>query len=252
MTNKLLIANWKMNLSQPESLALIQKYAKLKKASEIELVACPCFTALESVGKAIKRSKIKLGAQNCSWELSGALTGEVSPAVLKELGCQYVILGHSERKEYLGEDFKMVNKKVLAALKVNLFPVICIGESWPERKNNKSAQVIKQQIKAVLSGVKIAKKNKLILAYEPFWAISTSRGRSARVEEVADSCQIIKRALGGLFSKSQVRDNFRIVYGGTVNQKTVATFLDIQEISGFLVGSVSLKIQNFKKLLEQL
>jgi len=242
---KIIIFNWKMNVAD---------FIRVDKNNEIEIVVCPPFTHLEKVKNSLS-SKIKLGAQNCFWENEGAYTGEISPIMLKNLGVEYVIVGHSERRKYLNETDEMINKKVLAVLKARLRVVLCVGE--PSRKSqiaNRKAQIsyakqyVKKQLQKdlkTISSSRFAISN-LIVAYEPVWAISTSgTGKICQPEDALEMIKFIKQTLNSKFSIL----NSRILYGGSVDGKNIKDFLKYKEIGGALVGGASLKKNEIKKII---
>jgi len=245
-----IIANWKMNLTLKESVFLIKKYKQLKKRKSLEVVVAPAYPALFSVKKILKNSGLKLAAQNAAGEISGALSGEVSPAMLKEVGCTYVILGHSERKKYFNETLEMISKKVAVALGEGLIPIICVGETAEERTEGLAETVIESRVKESLAEVEDLSGKQIIISYEPFWTISSSHGRIATDQEVNDACQVIRQALIDLYGLESVQESVKIIYGGTVNAETISDFLNLDIIEGFLVGSASLKIDSFKELLQ--
>lgn len=237
---KLIIANWKMQFSYKESIALAKKFAiRFPKGNKHELVLCPGFSSLEEVGKIIKSSGLKLGAQSVFWHSSGAFTGEVSPLSLKELSCSYVIIGHSERRKYLKETDEMVNQKIIGIMQFkSIIPILCIGESAKQRKNWKV--ILKNQLKKDLVGVDKKKAGKIVVAYEPIWAIGT--GKTVKAEEAMQAYDFIKDNLLKLgWKKSQ----FRVMYGGSVDSKNAKS---LNNFDGFLVGTSSLKLSEFYKI----
>ena len=251
---KLIVANWKYNpVSVNQAVSLAKKIdAGIPKKKNIEVVIAPPFPFLIEVGKALRRAK--LGAQDAFWENQGAYTGEVSPSMLKNSGVEYVIIGHSERRKFLHETEEMINKKVLASLKVGLKVILCVGE--PERMNNESGimnnglrkakDYIKKQLEKDLKGIHNSKfiiHDSLIIAYEPIWAIGT--GKPDKPENAAEMIKFIKSFL---YSKFYIL-NSRVLYGGSVNSQNAANFLCHKEIDGALVGSASLKHQEFKKII---
>lgn len=236
---KIIVANWKMN---PESEAQAEELLKeLKKVHEreVELVICPPFQYLVLVDK---KAGFRLGAQDIFWEDKGAYTGEVSSAMLEDLGVSYVIVGHSERRKWLGETDKMINKKLTKALKAGLHAILCVGEPIETRTEgtSRAKHFIGMQLEEDLKGVKDDRN--LIIAYEPVWAIGT--GKSDNPEDALDIVQYIKESLAsrGLYPK--------VLYGGSVNSKNAATFLSRKEIDGALVGGASLDMEEFKKIVK--
>ncbi len=222
-----------------------------KGRGDIETVVCPPFTHLEEVKKMLP-SKVKLGAQNCFWQNSGAYTGEISPKMLKDLGVDYVIIGHSERRKYLGETDEMINKKVLASLRAGLKVVLCVGEDLLIRKRGLKAlkNYVKKQLEKDLKRIQNSKfkiQNSLIVAYEPIWAISTSKsGHSDTPENALEMIKFIKKLLITYYSVL----NTKVLYGGSVDSKNIKNFLKYPEIDGALVGGASLKAEEVKKIIK--
>ncbi|MFA6422242.1 MAG: triose-phosphate isomerase [Candidatus Buchananbacteria bacterium] len=248
----LIIANWKMNLSPTQAVGLALEIKKAtKRETEKEVVLFPSFTALESVGKAIENSNLLLGAQNVFWEESGAFTGEESVKNLKELGCQYVIIGHSERRKYLGETNEMINKKISLALENELIPILCIGETLEQRQEGRAEHTLWNQINEGLKGIDLVLSEKLAIAYEPVWAISTSgTGQIMEPGDVQMAFNIIYQNLVDLWPLTIVSNNVRILYGGSVDGAIAAELSKLSKISGFLVGGASLNSEEFTKIIK--
>lgn len=255
MNKKLIIANWKMNIPD------LGKWRNLSIPSGVEVVICPPFPFLERVRS--QASGVKTGAQDVFWEnpsarrrSGGAYTGEVSPAMLKNLGVEYVIIGHSERRQYLNETDEMINKKVLAALKAGLKVILCVGEPLGTRRKGLTAskKFAKNQLLEDLKGLnkKILHSkfyilnSRLIIAYEPVWAISTSG--SGKICRPQDALEMIKYIKGILHSKFSIL-NSRVLYGGSVDSKNIADFIKYEDVDGALVGAASLKAEEFKKII---
>ena len=237
---KIIIFNWKMNLAD---------FIRVDKNNKIEIVICPPFTHLEKVKNSLS-SKIKLGAQNCFYENKGAYTGEISPTMLKNLGVEYVIIGHSERRKYLGETDEMINKKVLAALKGGLKIVLCVGEPTraATRELRKAKIYVKKQLEKDLKNSKFLilnskLRNHLMIAYEPVWAIGT--GNPCRPEDALEMIKFIKKFLSVKCQMSSVK----VLYGGSVDGKNIKNFVKYPEIDGALVGGASLKIKEVKRII---
>ncbi|MDP2709216.1 MAG: triose-phosphate isomerase [bacterium] len=251
-SKKYIIANWKMNLNQAETLALAKKFKeKFAGFDKGEVVVCPSFTALSEIKNVLKGSNIKLGAQNVFYEDTGAYTGEISPDDLAEIGCQYVILGHSERRKYLFENYEMIHKKVRAVLEIeNLAPIVCIGESFEEKKSDKRDFVLVEQLQQALSGIDIYGQQLIIVAYEPIWAIGT--GTAIPAEEAEYAHKIIKLALNDMFGMQAVNKNFRIIYGGSINAKNVKSFANLENMDGLLVGGASLDAEEFYEVADRI
>ena len=253
---KIIIANWKMNLSLVESKRLVQEiltglkaiFKEKKGQINFETVICPSFTDLVLISEILQKNKeeIFLGAQNCFWKNQGNFTGEISPAYLKNLGCNYVIIGHSERKQFLKEDGEMINKKVKNALLSGLVPIICLGETKEERDRGLKEQAIINQISQFLEGVKINSGQKIIISYEPVWVVNT--GQTVNSEKVEYLAKIISQRMIDLFPLPIVRNNIRIVYGGNIDLNTIGSFINLENIDGFLIGAASLKVEEFLKM----
>lgn len=245
---KYVIANWKMNLDFFETLNLAKKFRrKFANFKEGEIIVCPSFAVLTEIAKIFKNSGIRLGAQNAFWEEKGAYTGEISPEMLAQAGCEYVILGHSERKRYLCENYEMINKKAKAAIKNGkLTPIICIGESFEERKTDRRDFVLVEQLEQALSGIEIFGAQKIIVAYEPIWAIGT--GTAIEPTEAEYAHKIIKLALNDIVGMDAAIKNFSVIYGGSINEKNVKNFSNLENMDGLLVGGASLDADEFFKV----
>ena len=243
---KYIIANWKMKLSHKQTLKLAAELARqYKPRDDLEVILCPSFTAIESVAQIIKGTPLKLGAQNAFYHNIGSYTGEISPAVIKELGCEYVIVGHSERRK-LGESDDDVNRKVQAVIKNGLTPVICVGEKFEEYKEKKTDVVIIEQVTRALEDLSLAEGQKIILAYEPVWVIGS--GQAVDHDIVTHIVQIILHT--AVSQSPDVADKFEVIYGGSVDEENVNDFI-IGNISiGVIVGGNSLEPARFLKLLE--
>lgn len=252
MKKPIIIASWKMNLSfkQEKDLAqdFFKKIKKVNQIKEIEIVLCPSFISLSEIAKIFKPSNelLSFGAQDCFWEERGSFTGEISPSFLGEIGCRYVIVGHSERRKNLKETEEMIHKKVKAVLKAGLIPIICIGETREERDKNIKEQVIISQITSALEGIHLKADQKIVLAYEPVWVIGS--GRAIDPEEVEYMSKIILQRTVDLFPLSIVKNNIRVAYGGSVDSKSIEKFLKIETIDGVLVGGASLDSEEFIKI----
>ncbi|MBI5621261.1 triosephosphate isomerase [Candidatus Falkowbacteria bacterium] len=247
-----IIANWKMRLDIHESVFLVKQYKKLKLPKSLKLVVAPTTGALPAVAQLLRFTKIHLAGQDAAWEESAALTGETSPLLLRQLGCSHVILGHSERKMYFHEDLSMTARRVGAAVHQNLIPIICVGESEEEHRRGLTHTVLERQVKQVLAGVARLEHQPIILSYEPFWTISTSHGRIATSREVDQACRVIHQAAVDLFSAAAVARQCTIVYGGTVNVKTIGQFAALSSLGGFLVGAAAVDIAAFRQLISQI
>lgn len=248
MDNKIVIANWKMKLGLAETLALAKKMKdKFKGFSGIETAVCPNFVSLTEVGKIIKGGSLKLGAQNVFWEDKGAYTGEVSSSMLREAGCEYVIVGHSERRKYLLENYEMIHQKFKAVLSVDgLTPIVCVGEEAEERKTDRRDFVLVDQLQQALGGINLLGDQQVIVAYEPIWAIGS--GVAIEPEEAEYAHKIIKISLRDMFGMKVVKNNFRIIYGGSISSKNVKEFANLEGVDGLLVGGASLDAEEFYKI----
>jgi len=242
----MIAGNWKMNTTVSEAVKLVKEMLpELEPIDNVDRVICPPFVSLAAVKELLKGSAVKLGAQNMYFEEKGAYTGEVSPLMLAEL-CQYVIIGHSERRQYFSETGGIVNKKVLAALKVDLKPILCIGEKLEENEAGQTEAVVTEQLRSSLAGVEDL--SRLIIAYEPVWAIGT--GRAATGEQANEIIGLIRDHISRQYDKSVAQD-LRILYGGSVTADNNAEFMRQPEIDGALVGGASLKAEQFLSIVKQ-
>jgi len=236
-----------MNNSTAESVDLAEKLKKtVKDMAGVDVVVAPPFTALGSVRDVIKGSIIKLGAQNLFWEDKGAYTGEVSPLMIRDLDCEYVIIGHSERREYFKESDEIVNKKIKAALRNKLKAIVCVGESLKEREEDKTMQVIESQVKKGLQGLSLSEAKELIIAYEPVWAIGT--GRNATPAQANEVHTYIRKLVSQIFNEG-IASNIKILYGGSVKPSNSAELMSEKEIDGALVGGASLEAESFAQIV---
>jgi triosephosphate isomerase len=245
---KIIIANWKMKLGLAETLSLAKKInSKFKGFTEGIIAICPNFISLMEVKKIFKGSKIKLGAQDVFWEGKGAYTGEISPSMLVEAGCDYVIIGHSERRKFLMENYEMIHRETKAVLSIeDLVPIICIGENWDERKTDRRDFILFDQMQQALSGIDIVGNQQIIIAYEPIWAIGS--GTAIEPSEAEYAHKIIKLTLNDMFGMKIVNNNFKIIYGGSINSKNVKGFVGLENLDGMLVGGASLDVDEFYKV----
>ena len=243
MRKPIIAGNWKMYKTIPEARELVTGIKeKLKATGQVEVVVCPPFTALAPVAEVLKGSGIGLGAQDLFWEEEGAYTGEVSPVMLRDLGCQYVIIGHSERRQYFGETDETVNKKVKAALAHGLRPIICVGESLAQREAGETETLVATQVEKALAGVEATEIPQIVIAYEPIWAIGT--GRSSTGEDANQVIGLIRKTIARLY-RQELADQVRIQYGGSVKPENIKEFMTQPEIDGALVGGASLKVDSF-------
>lgn len=244
MRKPIIAGNWKMNKNISEAKVLVDEILKLQLSKDVEAVLCTPFLDLPLVKEMIKDSDIKIGAQNMYFEESGAFTGEVSPTMLKDLGVDYVILGHSERREYFHESDELINKKVLAALSHDIKPILCCGETLEEREAGKEKDKVKGQIEKGLSGV--TDFEKVVIAYEPIWAIGT--GKTASSDDAEEMCAYI-RELVKEFHGQEASEKVRIQYGGSVKPANVKEIMGKDNIDGALVGGASLEADSFGQLV---
>lgn len=238
MKRTILACNWKMNLTLDamERLIVSADRAYHGKDDRLEVVLCPSHTTLHSVHDKLALSKIQLGAQDVFWQSEGAYTGAVSPPMLVEAGCRFVILGHSERRKHFGETNETVNKKVHASLAHGLTPIICVGETFEERQNGSKDAVIMAQVQGALQGV--SEFERLLIAYEPVWVIGS--GEAIQPNEAADCMMNISYTLRDIFSEEIIRDRIQLLYGGSVDPTNIRGFVDEPTIDGVLVGGASM------------
>jgi len=242
----MIAGNWKMNTTVREAAELVTKMQPLlDQIDNIEKVVCPPFISLAAVRELIKGSSIKLGAQNVYFEEKGAYTGEISPLMLTDL-CEFVIIGHSERRQYFGETGEMVNKKILAAMGAGLKPILCIGERLEENEAGRTEEVVSEQLGSALAGVNYP--GGLIIAYEPVWAIGT--GKAATGEQANITIGFIRRRMAKLYDE-EIAQETRILYGGSVTAANAGEFMQQPEIDGALVGGASLKVADFVSIVQQ-
>ena len=244
MRTPMIAGNWKMNTTVSEATQLVMAMkAGLDRIGDVEKVLCPPFVSLAAVGELIKGSSIKLGAQNVFYEAKGAYTGEISPLMLAEL-CEYVIVGHSERRQYFNETDEIVNKKMAAALKDGLKPILCVGERLEENEAGRTKEVVSEQLRSSLAG--IDNHHGLVIAYEPIWAIGT--GRAATGEQANETIAFIRRNIAELYGEKPAQE-VRILYGGSVTADNTTEFMQQPDIDGALVGGASLKASEFLNIV---
>ncbi len=244
---KLIAGNWKMNKTSAEATALVSDIvAAVGRQADVDVVVCPPFTSIESAGKALEGSTVKLGAQNMHPEASGAYTGEISAGMLRALFATHVILGHSERRAYFAETDAFINKKVLAALKNQLKPILCVGETLAEREGGSTLKVVQTQLEAGLDGVSKELAASVVIAYEPVWAIGT--GKVATTEQAQEVHAFIRGLLVKLFGDA-VAQKVRILYGGSMKPSNAPDLLAQKDIDGGLIGGASLEARSFVELV---
>ncbi len=248
MRKPFIAGNWKMNMLRDSSLALVKGLIELLPASDqVEVAVCPPSVYLSDVAQALKGTRIGLGAQNMYHEKEGAFTGELSGGMLKDIGCSHVILGHSERRQFFGETDKSVNQKTLAALAIGLTPIVCVGETLAEREADETTKVIDTQCRGSLAGLTPEQAAKIVIAYEPVWAIGT--GKTATPAQAEEVHAHIRALLVQLFGKPTA-DGLRIQYGGSVKADNAAELLRQPNIDGALVGGASLKADGFAAIVK--
>ncbi len=240
--------NWKMYKTSSEAVETAETLVSLvADATDVDIMIAPVFTALDSVAKVVKNSRVGLGAQNLYWAKEGAFTGEISAAMLVSAGCQYVIIGHSERRQFFGETDETVNKKIRAAIDAQLIPVFCVGETESERDANQTFSVLDKQIKKGLRGYLSDELSRLVIAYEPVWAIGT--GKTATKEQAQEAHQHIRTLVGADFGGA-LSDTVRILYGGSVKPDNVTELMQMPDIDGALVGGASLDANSFSRIVK--
>ena len=248
MRKKIVAGNWKMNKLVGEAVALATAVkAKLADKADVEVVICPTFTALKSVGDVVAGTQVKLGAQNMHWEKDGAFTGEISSDMLKDAGCQYVILGHSERRQFFGETDAGVNRKVKVALAANLTPIVCVGETLEEREANKTEDVVTTQVTKSLAGLDETGFRRIVVAYEPVWAIGT--GRTASPAQAQEVHALIRRVLAKMCNPGAAQA-VRIQYGGSMKPANAKELMSQPDIDGGLIGGAALDGASFIAIVE--
>ena len=248
MRKPVIAGNWKLNKTINEAIELVNSLKReLIDIQGVEIIVCPVYTALSDLSDLLVDSNISLGAQNVYWESSGAFTGEVSSAMLKDAGCEYVIIGHSERRKYFNESDQTVNKRIKAAQQSGLIPIFCVGETLEEREADKTIDVIKRQLTGGLEGLEKDALLNLIIAYEPVWAIGT--GKTATPGQAQEVHSFIRNWLVENCSE-EVAENLRILYGGSVKSANIKELMQQGDIDGALVGGASLDSSSFAELVK--
>ncbi|MBD5638271.1 triose-phosphate isomerase [Clostridium botulinum] len=246
MRTAIIAGNWKMNKTVKEAVELVKELKPLVKEAKCDVVVCPTYVCLPAVLEEVKGSNIKVGAQNMHFEESGAYTGEIAPKMLEELGVHYVIIGHSERRQYFNETDETVNKKVKKVFEHNLIPIVCCGETLDQREGNITEKVLEEQIKVGLKELNKEQVEKLVIAYEPIWAIGT--GKTATDEQANETIGYIRTVVKAMYGES-VAGKVRIQYGGSVKPGTIKAQMAKEEIDGALVGGASLKVEDFAAIV---
>lgn len=245
MRKKIIAGNWKMNTTNKEAMDLVELLKKDIDTDKSDVVLCVPYVHLNSVAKAIEGTNIKLGAQNMHFEDAGAFTGEISSKMLKEIGVEYVIIGHSERRAYFAETDEIVNKKVKKAISESLVPVLCVGETLEERENETTFEVVRAQVKNAFIGINADDAKKVVIAYEPIWAIGT--GKTATKEQAQEVCAEVRKVISEIYDQN-VANEIRIQYGGSVTADSASELFAMPDIDGGLVGGASLKA-DFAKIV---
>ena len=244
----IIAGNWKMNKTRPEAKALLEEIKPLvANAGEVEVVACVPFTNLETAIAATQGTNVKIGAENVHFEKSGAFTGEISADMLTELGVEYVVIGHSERRQYFGETDETVNKRTKAALAAGLKPIVCVGELLWERECNITQEVIARQIKLDLYDISAEDVKRTVIAYEPVWAIGT--GKTATADQAEEVCALIRSILSELYDEA-TSQAVTIQFGGSMNAANCAELLSKENVDGGLIGGASLKANDFNTIVQ--
>ncbi len=247
MRKPMMAGNWKMNKTIDEAEALaVAIHSAVGGEDSVDRVVCPTFVCLPAVARALRNSTVHVGAQNVHWADSGAYTGEVSPPMLQGMA-DFVIIGHSERRQYFAETDETVNKKVKAALAHGITPIVCVGESLQQNQAGETAVFVGSQVKAALEGLSAEQVQSLVIAYEPIWAIGT--GLAATAEQANDICGgVVRKAVAALFG-DDVAENTRILYGGSANAKNIRELMEQSDIDGALIGGASLKVDDYAAMV---
>ncbi|MGC4376892.1 triose-phosphate isomerase [Fictibacillus sp. Mic-4] len=248
MRKPIIAGNWKMHKTISEAKSFLEEVKGLVPSNEVvDTVICAPALFLDTLVDGIGEKPIYIGAQNMHFEDSGAFTGEISPYALKDLGVTYVILGHSERREYFNETDELVNKKTHAAIKHGLIPIVCVGETLAEREAGQTKEIVKRQTEKALEGLSVDQAKSIVIAYEPVWAIGT--GKTASSEDANEVCRYIRGVIGEKFSQ-EVAEQVRVQYGGSVKPSNIKELMSMSDIDGALVGGASLEPESFLQLLE--
>jgi triosephosphate isomerase len=247
MRRPIVVGNWKMNTTVQEAVGLVSELKpQVADVSDVEIGVAPPFTALSAVYREISGTNILLCGQNLFYEREGAYTGEISPVMLRDVGCRFVILGHSERRQFFGETDASVNRKIAASLKEGLFPIVCVGESLTDRESGKAFSVVGNQIKGCVDGFSSDQVQSIVVAYEPIWAIGT--GKTATTQQAAEMHRHIREKLGAMFGGSTT-GRIRIQYGGSVKPENIVDLMEQPDVDGALVGGASLKSESFSQIV---
>ncbi|AQL56680.1 triose-phosphate isomerase [Abyssicoccus albus] len=247
MRTPIIAGNWKMNKTVTEAREFMESLSTLPKSSDVEAVICAPFIHLTTLIDLAKDTPLVIGAENAHYENSGAFTGEVSPHALNDMGIEYVILGHSERREYFNETDELINKKVHAVYSNGMIPIVCVGESESEREANEQNNIVTEQVTKAMEGLTDEQAKSIVIAYEPIWAIGT--GKSATENDAGEMATVIREHVQTIYNE-QVASSVRIQYGGSVKPENIKQYMAQTDIDGALVGGASLKADSFVQLLE--
>ena len=249
MRRKIIAGNWKMNMLPNEAMSFINELEPYAKNAKCEIILCVPYTDLFYSLLTAQNTNIKIGAQNMHWEEAGAYTGEIAPNMLKCINVEYVIIGHSERRQYFAETDETVNKKIKSALKHELNPILCVGETMKQRELGLEEEIIKQQVIGALEGIPKEQAEKIVIAYEPIWAIGT--GKVATKDDANNMIKLIRKEIESLYNK-EVANNVSILYGGSVNKNNSKELFETSDIDGALVGGASLKVNEFNEIIKSI
>ena len=249
MRRKIIAGNWKMNMLPNEAMSFINELEPYAKNAKCEIILCVPYTDLFYSLLTAQNTNIKIGAQNMHWEEAGAYTGEIAPNMLKCINVEYVIIGHSERRQYFAETDETVNKKIKSALKHELNPILCVGETMKQRELGLEEEIIKQQVIGALEGIPKEQAEKIVIAYEPIWAIGT--GKVATKDVANNMIKLIRKEIESLYNK-EVANNVSILYGGSVNKNNAKELFETSDIDGALVGGASLKVDEFNEIIKSI
>ncbi len=247
MRKPIIAGNWKMNNTIAAATSLINELKPLVADAEAEVVICVPYTAIQKAAELTRGTNIAVGAENVAWADKGAFTGEISAEMLKEVGAEYVIIGHSERRQMFGETDETVNMRTVQALKYSLKPIVCVGETLQERESGKTEEVVKRQTVGAFKGISAAELNNVVIAYEPVWAIGT--GKTATSEQANETIKYIRSVVAELYGNA-VADKLRIQYGGSMNPSNASALMAQPDIDGGLIGGASLKAVDFSKVVK--
>ncbi len=246
MRKPFIAGNWKMHKNNAEAKAYVEAFKQLVNDSDVEVGLCVPYTQLETVKEAVLGTRIKVCSQNIHFEENGAYTGEISPGMLAEIGVDYTVIGHSERREYYNETDETVNKKIITAFAHKILPILCVGETLEQNESGKTKEVVKAQIEKALKDVSAENTRKIVVAYEPIWAIGT--GLTATPEQANDTIAYIREEIKNLYN-DEVSEAVRIQYGGSVKPNNASDIMNQEDIDGALVGGASLKPEDFIEIV---